>query len=133
MTVTGDEEVNRILLQRGIILRVMAKEHLVSIHLAKAPEELCVHLPGDLLGWYTSEKYVLDFHAAVVQEHNLRCCKNCFIILCQIQFMVAKAHHHRGNLAGFQEEIIRVLFATVVLLPPAKSSQAIRYADDATK
>ena len=133
MAVTGDEEVNRILLQRGIILRVMAKEHLVTRQITKAPEELCVHLTCDLLGWYASEKYVLDFHSTVVQERNIRILEDRFIIPCQIQFMVAKAHHQRGNLAGFQGEIIRVLFATVVLLPPAKSSQAIRYADDAAK
>ena len=116
-----------------VILRVMAQEGLVSGEFAEAGQKLCVYLPGDLLGGYASEQDVLDLHAAVIQQRNIRILEDRFIFLRQIQLMVAQAHHHRGNLRCFHEKIIRILLGAAVLLPPPQSGQTIRYVDDAAQ
>ena len=133
MAVAGKEEVNRVGLQFVVVLRVMTQEDLVSGEFAEAGQKLCVYLPGDLLGGYASEQDVLDLRSTVIQQGDVRCCKTSFIFLRQIQLMVAQAHHHRGNLAGFHEKIIRILLGAAVLLPPPQSGQTIRYMDNATK
>ena len=104
----------------------MTQEDLVSGEFAEAGQKLCVYLPGDLLGGYASEIYIFDFHAAVIQERNIRILEDRFILVRQIQLMVAQAHHHRGNLRCFHEEIIRILLGAAVLLPPPQSRQTIR-------
>ena len=116
MAVTGKEEVNRVGLQFVVVLRVMTQEDLVSGESTKASEELCVYLPGNLLGGYASEQDVLDLHSTVIQQRNIRILEDRFIFLRRIQLMVAQAHHHRGNLAGFHEKIIRILLGAAVLL-----------------
>ena len=133
MAMTREEEVNRVGPQFVVVLRVMTQEDLVSGEITKAAEELCVYLPGDLLGGYASEQDVLDLHSTVIQQGDLRILEDLFIIPCQIQLMVAQAHHHRGNLRCFHEKIIRILLGATVLLPPPQSCQTIRYVDDATK
>ena len=55
-----------------VILRVMTQEDLVSGEFAEAGQELCVNLPGDLLGGYASEQDVLDLHSTVIQQRNIR-------------------------------------------------------------
>ena len=133
MAVAGKEAVNRVGLQFVVILRVMAQENLVAREFAEAGQELCVYLPGDLLGGYASEQDVLDLHSTVIQQRNIRILEDRFIFLRQIQLMVAQAHHHRGNFRCFHEEIICVLLGAAVLLPPPQSGQTIRYMDNATK
>ena len=56
----------------AVILRVMAQEYLVAREITKSSEELCVYLPGDLLGGYASEQDVLDLHSTVIQQGDLR-------------------------------------------------------------
>ena len=56
----------------AVILRVMTQEDLVSGEITKASEELCVYLPGDLLGGYASEQDVLDLRSTVIQQRNIR-------------------------------------------------------------
>ena len=50
----------------------MTQEDLVSGEITKASEELCVYLPGDLLGGYASEQDVLDLRSTVIQQRNIR-------------------------------------------------------------
>ena len=126
MAVAGENKVDGVGLQFVVVLRVMAQEDLVAREFAEAGQKLCVYLAGDLLGGYASEQDVFDLHSTVVQQRNIRILEDRFIILSQIQLMVAQAHHHRGNLRCFHEKIICVLFAAAVLLPPPQSSQTIR-------
>ena len=72
MAVAGEEEVDGVRLQLWIILRVVAQEYLVAREITKPSEELCVYLPGDLLGGYTPEQDVLDLHSTVIQQRNIR-------------------------------------------------------------
>ena len=57
---TREKEVNRVGPQFVVVLRVMAQEDLVAREITKSSEELCVYLPGDLLGGNSSEEDVLD-------------------------------------------------------------------------
>ena len=50
----------------------MTQEDLVAREITKSSEELCVYLPGDLLGGYASEQDVLDLHSTVIQQGDLR-------------------------------------------------------------
>ena len=120
MAVAGKDKINRILPQLGVILRVMTQKNLASGHLAEARKEVCIDSPGELLRGYASKQYALDLHTTVMQQHNIRSLEGRFIFLGQVQLMVAQAHHHRGDLAGFYEEPICVLLLHIVLLPPAK-------------
>ena len=72
MAVAREKEVNRVGLQFVVVLRVMTQEDLVSGEITKASEELCVYLPGDLLGGYASEQDVLDLRSTVIQQRNIR-------------------------------------------------------------
>lgn len=72
MAMTREKEVNRVGPQFVVVLRVMAQEYLVSGEITKASEELCVYLPGDLLGGNSSEQDVLDLHSTVIQQRNIR-------------------------------------------------------------
>ena len=72
MAVAGEEEVDGVGPQFVVVLRVMAQEYLVSGEITKASEELCVYLPGDLLGGYASKQDVLDLHSTVIQQRNFR-------------------------------------------------------------
>ena len=69
---TREKEVNRVGPQFVVVLRVMAQEYLVAREITKASEELCVYLPGNLLGGYASEQNVLDLHSTVIQQRNIR-------------------------------------------------------------
>ena len=133
MAVARENEVDWVGLKLGVIFRVMTQENLVAREFAEAGQKLCVYLPGDLLGGYPSEQYILDFHAAVIQQHNIRILEDRFIFVRQIQIMVAQAHHHRGYLRCFHEKIIRILFAVAVLLSPSQSSQTVGDVDDMAK
>ena len=72
MAVPGEKEVDGVGLQFVVILRVMAQEEIVAREFAEAGQELSVYLPGNLLGGNSSEQYVLDLHAAVIQQGDLR-------------------------------------------------------------
>ena len=72
MAVAGENKVDGVGLQFVVVLRVMAQENLVAREITKASEELCVYLPGDLLGGYASEQDVLDLHSTVIQQRNIR-------------------------------------------------------------
>ena len=72
MAVAREKEVNRVGLQFVVVLRVMTQEDLVAREITKSSEELCVYLPGDLLGGYASEQDVLDLHSTVIQQGDLR-------------------------------------------------------------
>ena len=72
MAVAGKEEVNRVGPQLVVVLRVMTQEDLVSGEITKSSEELCVYLPGNLLGGYASEQDVLDLRSTVIQQCNIR-------------------------------------------------------------
>ena len=72
MAVAGEKEVNRVGPQLVVVLRVMAQQHLVAGEITKSSEELCVYLPGNLLGGYASEQDVLDLHSTVIQQRNIR-------------------------------------------------------------
>ena len=98
MAVAGEYEVDWVGLKLGVIFRVMTQENLVAREFAEAGQELCVYLPGNLLGGNSSEQYILNLHTAVIQERNIRILEDLFIFLGQIQLMVAQAHHHRGDL-----------------------------------
>lgn len=80
MAVTGDEEVNRVRLQLRIILWVMAQESLIVREFAEAGQELCVYLPGDLLGGNFYEQDVLNLHSTVIQQRNIRILEDRFIL-----------------------------------------------------
>ena len=69
---TREEEVDGVGPQFVVVLRVMAQQHLVAREITKSSEELCVYLPGNLLGGYASEQDVLDFRSTVVQQRNIR-------------------------------------------------------------
>ena len=60
MAVAGEKEVDWVLLQLGVVLRVMAQENLVAREFAETGEKLCVYLAGDLLGGYASEQSLLE-------------------------------------------------------------------------
>ena len=72
MAVAGENKVDGVGLQFVVVLRVMAQENLVAGEFAEAGQKLCVYLPGDLLGGYTSEQDVLDLHSTVIQQRNIR-------------------------------------------------------------
>ena len=72
MAVPGEKEVDGVGLQFVIVLRVMAQENLVARKITKSSEELCVYLPGNLLGGYASEQDVLDLRSTVIQQRNIR-------------------------------------------------------------
>ena len=72
MAMTRKNKVDGVGPQFVVVLRVMTQEDLVSGEFAEAGQELCVYLPGDLLGGYTSEQDVLDLHSTVIQQGDLR-------------------------------------------------------------
>ena len=72
MAVARENEVDWVELQFVVVLRVMAQENLVAGEITKSSEELCVYLPGNLLGGYASEQDVLDLHSTVIQQGDLR-------------------------------------------------------------
>ena len=80
MAVTGDEEVYRVRLQLRIILRVIAQENIIVREFAEAGQELCVYLPGDLLGGNSYEQDVLNLHSTVIQQRNIRILEDRFIL-----------------------------------------------------
>ena len=58
----------------------MTQEDLVSGEITKASEELCVYLPGDLLGGNSYEQDVLNLHSTVIQQRNIRILEDRFIL-----------------------------------------------------
>ena len=84
-----------------VVFRVMTEQNFITFLLCKHLQKLCVYLPCYLFRWYAAEQYVLYDHAAIIENMNASILEYRLIFFRQVQFVVAEAHHHRGNLRCF--------------------------------